>query len=182
MLIGNYFKTLEQKYKFHFFSGISFNSLKIKKKDIFFAIRGNKINANKFIKDAIKKGAKTIVSNLSFQGKKNGILYIKSSNSRKECIIDSFTMLSPGREYTTEPTVYINGDPDVAESVIENGKVISVRIKNRSIVFDRYPKVIIIGGGGYGARFIPSFACLDQEARVEVGSAKIGTGKYIDCP
>lgn len=104
------------------------------------------------------------------------------SNSRKECIIDSFTMLSPGREYTTEPTVYINGDPDVAESVIENGKVISVRIKNRSIVFDRYPKVIIMGGGGYGARFIPSFACLDQEARVEVGSVKIGTGKYIDCP
>jgi len=104
------------------------------------------------------------------------------TNAGKECIIDSFTMLSPGRQYTSEPTVYINGDPDVAEAVIDGGKVISVRVKNRSIVFDRYPEVKILGGGGYGARFIPSFSCLDPEARVTVGSAKIGTGKYIDCP
>tara|TARA_B100000085_G_scaffold17790_1_gene15333 strand:+ start:1979 stop:4840 length:2862 start_codon:yes stop_codon:yes gene_type:complete len=104
------------------------------------------------------------------------------ATSQKECIIDSFTMLNPGREYTSQPTVYINGDPDIAEAIVENGKVVSVRIKNRSIVFDRYPKVIILGGGGYAAKFIPSFACLDPEARVKVGSAKIGTGKYIDCP
>jgi len=104
------------------------------------------------------------------------------TNAKKECIIDSFTMLSPGRQYTSEPTVYINGDPDVADAVIQDGKVISVRVKNRSIVFDRYPEVKILGGGGYGARFIPSFACLEPEARVAVGSAKIGTGKYIDCP
>ena len=104
------------------------------------------------------------------------------ANAKKECIIDSFTMLSPGRQYTSEPTVYVNGDPDVADAVIQDGKVISVRVKNRSIVFDRYPEVKILGGGGYGARFIPSFSCLDPEARVTVGSAKIGTGKYIDCP
>ena len=102
--------------------------------------------------------------------------------SDKECIIDSFTMLSPGREYTSAPEVYINGDNTIAEAVIENGKVISVRIKNRSLVFDTYPKVLILGGGGYGARFIPSFACLDRDARVTVGSAKIGTGRYVDCP
>ena len=100
----------------------------------------------------------------------------------KECIIDSFTMLSPGREYTSTPVVYINGDNTIADAVVEDGKVISVRIKNRSIVFDRYPKVTILGGGGYGARFIPSFACLDRDALVTVGSAKIGTGRYVDCP
>jgi len=105
------------------------------------------------------------------------------STSNKECIIDSFTMLNPGREYTSEPTVYINGDPTVADAVINSdGRVISVRIKNRSIVFEKYPKVLIIGGGGYGAKFIPSFNCMDREARVTVGSAKIGTGSYIDCP
>lgn len=104
------------------------------------------------------------------------------TTAKKECIIDSFTMLSPGREYTSTPTVYVNGDDDVAEAVVDSGKVVSVRIKNRSILFGEYPEVIILGGGGYGARFIPSFACLDQEARVAVGSAKIGTGKYIDCP
>lgn len=104
------------------------------------------------------------------------------SNAKKECIIDSFTMLSPGRQYTSEPIVYVNGDPNVAEAVIEGDKVISVRVKNRSIVFGSYPEVKILGGGGYGARFIPSFACLEPDVRVEIGSAKIGTGKYIDCP
>ena len=101
---------------------------------------------------------------------------------RKECIIDSFTMLRPGREYVEAPTVYVDGNPDVAEAIVENGKVISVRIKNRSLTFDSYPEVLIIGGGGYGAKFIPSFSCLDPDTRVLVGSAKIGTGKYIDCP
>ena len=76
MFIGNYFKNLNSKHKNHFFSGLSFNSLTCKKDNIFFAIRGTKINGNKFIKNAIKKGAKTIVSNQKFAGLKNNILYI----------------------------------------------------------------------------------------------------------
>mgnify|MGYP001241225537 FL=1 len=102
--------------------------------------------------------------------------------AEKECIIDSFTMIRPGREYTSAPTVYVNGDDTIAEAVVENGQVISVRIKNREITFDSYPTVLILGGGGYGATFLPSFSCLEPEARVKVGSAKIGTGSYIDCP
>ena len=43
-----------------FFSGISFDSSKAKKNDIFFAIRGNNIDGNKFIPEAIKKGCKII--------------------------------------------------------------------------------------------------------------------------
>ena len=101
---------------------------------------------------------------------------------QKRCIIDSFTMLSPGTGYISRPVVYVNGDSDVAEAVIENGMVVSVRIKNRERVFNEYPRVQIIGGGGYGARWIPSFKCLSTEALVKVGSAKIGTGSYIDCP
>ena len=50
MLIGNYFKEINPKYKDHFFSGLSFNSLSCKKGDIFFAIKGTKVDANKFIK------------------------------------------------------------------------------------------------------------------------------------
>ena len=59
MLIGNYFKKINLKYKRHYFSGLSFNSLTCKKDDIFFAIRGSTIDGNKFINDAITKGAKT---------------------------------------------------------------------------------------------------------------------------
>ena len=83
MLIGNYFKNLSLKYKNHFFSGLSFNSLTCKKNNIFFAIKGTEIDDKKFIKDAIKKGARTIVSNGKFKGLKNNILYIKVKNVRK---------------------------------------------------------------------------------------------------
>ena len=83
MLIGKFFKKINSKYKKHYFSGLSFNSLTCKKDNIFFAIQGNEINGNKFIKDAIKKGAKTIVSNQKFEGIKNNILFIKSQNVRK---------------------------------------------------------------------------------------------------
>ena len=101
----------------------------------------------------------------------------------KECIIDSFTMIRPGRDYTSAPTVYVDGRIDIAEAVINTkGQITSVRIKDRTTTFSSYPVVKILGGGGYGAKFLPSFACLDPVGRVKVGSAKVGTGSYIDCP
>ena len=83
MIIGNFIKGIESKYKNHYFSDICFNSLKCKKNNIFFAINGSKVNGNKFINHAIQKGAKTIVSNQKFEGIKNNILFIRSSNVRK---------------------------------------------------------------------------------------------------
>ena len=104
-------------------------------------------------------------------------------DAEKECIIDSFTMIRPGTQYTSTPIVYVDGKTDVAEAVINSdGQVISVRIKDRTLTFDSYPDVRILGGGGYGAQFIPSFVCLDPSDRVKIGSAKVGTGSYIDCP
>ena len=90
MLIGNYFKNINLKFKSHFFSGLSFDSSKCKKNHIFFAIKGNKFDGNKFINDAIKKGAKTVVSNGKYEGIKNNILFIKSLNVRKLLAETSF--------------------------------------------------------------------------------------------
>ena len=83
MFIGNFIKKINPKYKRHYFSGLSFNSSTCKKNNIFFAIKGNNIDGNKFIEDAIKKGAKTIVSSKKFEGLRKNILYIKSKNTRK---------------------------------------------------------------------------------------------------
>ena len=80
MLVGDYFKDIDLKNKRHYFSGISFNSLKCKKKNIFFAIKGNKVDGNKFIDEAIANGASTIVSNKDFEGIKKNVLYIKTIN------------------------------------------------------------------------------------------------------
>jgi len=83
MLIGNFFKNIKTEYKDHYFSGFSFDSSKCKSNYIFFAIKGNINDGNKFIDDAIKNGAKTIVSTLEFEGIKHNVLFIKTKNVRK---------------------------------------------------------------------------------------------------
>ncbi len=83
MQIGNYFKNINFRHKKHFFSGLSFKSSNCKKNSIFFAIRGNNSDGSKFIKDAIKRGARTIISNSKFQGIKNQVLFIKSNKTRE---------------------------------------------------------------------------------------------------
>jgi len=83
MYIGKLFKKLPKKYYSHKFKNLSLDSRKCKQDDIFFSIRGIKENGNKFISNAIKNGARTIVSDLNFQGKKEKILYIKNNNVRK---------------------------------------------------------------------------------------------------
>ena len=108
----------------------------------------------------------------------------RASDNDVRCIIDSFTILRPGIGYTSVPDMYVNGELGIAEAVIDpnTGFVIGARILNRELTFDRFPAVDIVGGGGYGARLLPSLACLDTEALSTIGSTKIGTGKYIDCP
>ena len=83
MLIGDYFKKVNSKNKRHYFSGVCFNSLECKRNDIFFVIKGNELDGNRFIDQAIENGAKTIVYNKGFEGLKGNILYIKSKNIRK---------------------------------------------------------------------------------------------------
>ena len=83
MYIGKIIDKINKKYCYKKFNAINFSSKKCKNGDIFFAIKGNKFDGNKYIKDAIANGAKTIVSNQKFEGYKNGILYIKSKNPRK---------------------------------------------------------------------------------------------------
>ncbi len=83
MFLKDYFSNLNPKYFDKTFTGISFNSNDIKKGYIFFAIKGNKINGNFFIKHAIKKGANIIISNKHKDVIKNNILYLYAKNPRK---------------------------------------------------------------------------------------------------
>ena len=62
MLLKDYIPNLNKAYEKIFFSGISFESSKVRKNNIFFAIRGNKLDGNNFIDEAIKKGANIIVT------------------------------------------------------------------------------------------------------------------------
>ena len=62
MQLKDYFTNIDKKYKKIFFSGISFDSSKVRINDIFFAIKGNNTDGNKFIDKAIENGSKIVVS------------------------------------------------------------------------------------------------------------------------
>ena len=83
MQLKDYIPNIDKKFQRFFFSGISFNSDKVEKNNIFFAIKGNKTDGNKFISDAIKNGSRIIVSEKKFKKFKNGILFINTKNIRK---------------------------------------------------------------------------------------------------
>lgn len=99
-----------------------------------------------------------------------------------KCIVTSFTMLRPGSGYTSAPTVYVDGDDTIAEAVVEDGFVTAINILDRTMAFDTIPPIRIVGGGGFGAKFLPNLSCLDNVELERKGYALTGTGRYIDCP
>ena len=69
MLLSKLVKTTDKNYRNIPIKGISFDSRKVKKQNIFFAITGNKTSGKKFINDAINKGASVIVSDKKIKKK-----------------------------------------------------------------------------------------------------------------
>lgn len=116
---------------------------------------------------------------------KSGLGYKRNlaDDNGLRCIIDSFTMISPGIKYTSAPKVYIDGAEGGAKAIIDDrGYVISVQIIDRKKTYKKMPSVRLVGGGGSGAIFLPNMVCLEPEDLNTRGLVKIGTGKYIDCP
>ena len=62
MQLKDYIPWVDKKHSKVFFSGIAFDSSKVRKDDIFFAIKGNKSDGNNYINSAIQRGAKIIIS------------------------------------------------------------------------------------------------------------------------
>ncbi len=82
MLLKNLIKNISNNKKNIVISGLSTNSKCIKKNYIFFAIRGNKLNGENFIKEAINKGASVIISSKKCKFVSKDIPIIKTGNIR----------------------------------------------------------------------------------------------------
>ena len=63
MFLGNLLRSVNKEYQKIPVEGLCFDSRKIKKRDIFFAIDGKKETGTKFIKDVIAKKASAIITN-----------------------------------------------------------------------------------------------------------------------
>ena len=82
MFLKNLIKDIPEGKKNIIVSGLSSNSKNVKKNNIFFAIKGNRINGEKFVKEAINNGASVIICSNNLKIKNNSILIIKKKNVR----------------------------------------------------------------------------------------------------
>ena len=82
MFLKDYIPGVKKKNSKLFFSDITFDSSKVKKNNIFFAIKGHNFDGNKFIPIVQKKGCRIIVSEQKFKKKIKGII-IHTKNVRK---------------------------------------------------------------------------------------------------
>ena len=83
MQLKDYIPKIDNKIKKTFFSGISFDSSKIKKNYIFFAIKGENIDGNNFIPNALKRGSKIVITEKKIKNFQKEVLYIQTKNIRK---------------------------------------------------------------------------------------------------
>ena len=82
MLLKNLIKNIPKVKRNTFISGIASNSKKVKKNYIFFATKGYKINGEKFIGDAIKRGASVIICSKKCKFTNKNVLIFKTKNIR----------------------------------------------------------------------------------------------------
>jgi len=114
-----------------------------------------------------------------------GVGYTPTITTNDNCYIEGFVVIRPGYGYSSPPIVYVNGDPNVAQAVInENGNLISVKVINKIKTFDQFPTIEIVGGGGMGGKAIPSFNCIEPTLyeKYVVNVAAAGVDEVIDCP
>ena len=83
MLLSNLLGSVRKKHRKISINGICFDSRKIRKQDIFFAIKGNQTSGTKYIEEAISKGASAIVSNKRVKIKNQQIPLLLVKDVRK---------------------------------------------------------------------------------------------------
>ncbi len=93
MYLEDYISKLNKKYRKVFFSGIAFDSSKVKKNYIFFAIKGNKFDGNNYIEKAIKKGASIIISEKKLSKRNKDVIFLHTTNIRKLLSVVSYKFL-----------------------------------------------------------------------------------------
>ena len=122
MLLKNLIKGISKDKENISISGITSNSNEVKRNFIFFAIKGNKLNGETFIKDAVKKGASIIIcsQNCKFKDKKIKIIRTKNIRFLLSEISSKFYKLKPKNIIAVTGT---NGKTSVADTFYQILKI-----------------------------------------------------------
>ena len=114
MLLKKLIKNLRKEYNKIKIRGLAINSKKVKKGFIFFAIKGKKINGEKFIFEAIKNGAAAIICSKNYKNKKTEVPIFGVSDVRASLsiIASKFYTLKPKNIIAVTGT---NGKTSVAD-------------------------------------------------------------------
>ena len=114
MLLKNLIKFSSKKYNKINISGLAINSKEVRKGFIFFAIKGNNFNGEKYINEAIDKGAIVIICSDKCKFKNNQIAIFKTKNIRNLLseITSKFYKLKPKNIIAVTGT---NGKTSVAD-------------------------------------------------------------------
>ena len=144
MLLGNLLESARKKYRKISVEGICFDSRKAKKKDIFFAIEGNRTSGTKFIKEAISKDVSAIVSTKKTKYKNDQIPLVLVKDIRKSL------SEACSKFYKKKPTNIIavtgtNGKSSVAYffyQILSLNKISAASIGTLGIISKKYNKKI----------------------------------------
>ena len=114
MLLGKLIKCSNKNYRRISIRGVAFDSRKVKKGYIFFAIEGNKTSGAKFINEALLKGASAIISNkkIKYKNYKTPLFLVKNVRKKLTETISKFYKIKPKNIVAVTGT---NGKSSVAD-------------------------------------------------------------------
>ena len=137
MQLKDFIPLINKEYGKVSFSGIAFDSSKVRKDNIFFAIKGNKFDGNDYINLAIKRGAKVIISEKKNFKKNKNIIFISSKNVRKLLAQVSFKILNK-KPKTLVAVTGTNGKSSVADFYYQILNLNSKKVASIGTVGVRY--------------------------------------------
>ncbi len=142
MLLKTLIKNLPIKKKNIEVKGLAANSKKIKKNYIFFAIKGNRLNGEKYINEAIDKGAIAIVCSKSckYTNKKIPIIKTKRIRFFLSKISSKFYKFKPKNIIAVTGT---NGKTSVADFFYQILKLNNIRVSSIGTLGIKHKKKII---------------------------------------
>ena len=142
MLLKNLIKDISKNKKNIAISGLSTNSKKIKKNYIFFAIRGKKYNGEKFISEAVYKGASVVVcsKNCKFRNKKT---YIIQTNKIRYLLSDIASKFYKSKPKNIIAVTGTNGKTSVSDMFYQILRINNLRVASIGTLGIKYNNKII---------------------------------------